>query len=305
MATVVVASNGQLSLANQAAEAMFGLVRRDIGRPFQDLEMSYRPIELRGWIEQTMRDRRAQWIREVEWPRSATETVYLDIELCPISTAGDDQIGVALYFSDVSRHRKLQTEVEQANRQLESAYEELQSTVEELETTNEELQSTVEELETTNEELQSTNEELETMNEELQSTNDELQAINDELRERTQEVNDVNEFFESVLAGLRAGIVVVDRELSVQVWNSWNEDVWGVRRDEAIGRNLLSLDIGLPVDRVRTLARSTLANRNGDNELRVEALNRRGRSVKVRVRAAPIGRSVEQPLGVLLMMETE
>jgi chromosome segregation ATPase len=61
-----------------------------------------------------------------------------------------------------------------ANQELETAYEELQSTNEELETTNEELQSTVEELETTNEELQSTNEELETMNEELQSTNEEL-----------------------------------------------------------------------------------------------------------------------------------
>ena len=69
--------------------------------------------------------------------------------------------------------------------ELETAYEELQSTNEELETTNEELQSTIEELETTNEELQSTNEELETMNEELQSTNEELQTINDELRERT------------------------------------------------------------------------------------------------------------------------
>ena len=72
--------------------------------------------------------------------------------------------------------------------ELETAYEELQSTNEELETTNEELQSTVEELETTNEELQSTNEELETMNEELQSTNEELETINDELRDRSVEV---------------------------------------------------------------------------------------------------------------------
>ena len=71
------------------------------------------------------------------------------------------------------------------SRELETAYEELQSTNEELETTNEELQSTIEELETTNEELQSTNEELETMNEELQSTNEELQTINDEMRSRS------------------------------------------------------------------------------------------------------------------------
>ena len=76
------------------------------------------------------------------------------------------------------------SELDRSRRELETAYEELQSTIEELETTNEELQSTNEELETTNEELQSTNEELETMNEELQSTNEELETMNDELRER-------------------------------------------------------------------------------------------------------------------------
>ena len=85
-------------------------------------------------------------------------------------------------------------------RELEIAYEELQSTVEELETTNEELQSTNEELETTNEELQSTNEELETMNEELQATNEELETINDELQLRTDELNELNAFLEAVLA---------------------------------------------------------------------------------------------------------
>ena len=90
------------------------------------------------------------------------------------------------------------------NQELETAYEELQSTNEELETTNEELQSTVEELETTNEELQSTNEELETMNEELQSTNEELQTINDELRERGDELDAANAFLESILTSLGA-----------------------------------------------------------------------------------------------------
>ena len=81
-----------------------------------------------------------------------------------------------------------------SKQELETAYEELQSTNEELETTNEELQSTVEELETTNEELQSTNEELETMNEELQSSNEELQTMNDELRSRGIELEQLEQF---------------------------------------------------------------------------------------------------------------
>ena len=90
-------------------------------------------------------------------------------------------VGARVTFVDITRYKRLQRRLERSKRELETAYEELQSTVEELETTNEELQSTNEELETTNEELQSTNEELETMNEELQSTNEELETINDEL----------------------------------------------------------------------------------------------------------------------------
>ena len=130
--------------------------------------------------------------------------MYLEVQILPLDPGGDGGQGVSsLHRRDA--YRRLQIEFEYANRQLETAYEELHSTNEELETTNEELQSTVEELETTNEELQSTNEELETMNEELQSMNDELHASNEELQRRTVEVGEVNAFMESVLAGLRAG----------------------------------------------------------------------------------------------------
>ena len=87
---------------------------------------------------------------------------------------------------------------------LETAYEELQSTNEELETTNEELQSSIEELETTNEELQSTNEELETTNEELQSGNEELETMNEEMRIRTSELDEARRFLEGVLSSVAA-----------------------------------------------------------------------------------------------------
>jgi len=192
------------------------------------------------------------------------------------------------------------------NRELESAYEELQSTNEELETTNEELQSTVEELETTNEELQSTNEELETMNEELQSTNDELQSINDQLRESTAQLDDSNAFLQTVLTSLRAGVAVVNRELQVLVWTGPAENLWGLRRDEAIGQHFLNLDIGLPVDRLRPVLREVFVDGGGVHELRMPAVNRRGRNVVVRVTCTalnPNGAAV--PSGAILVMEPE
>src|SRR6185503_9803794 len=131
---------------------------------------------------------------------------------------------------------------------------------EELETTNEELQSTVEELETTNEELQSTNEELETMNEELQSTNDELQSINEQLRESSMRLDSVNEFLDAILTSLQAGVVVVNNDLLAREWNDRAEDLWGVRRDEAVGQHFLNLDIGLPTDELRPLIRHALSD---------------------------------------------
>src|SRR5262249_31526109 len=116
----------------------------------------------------------------VSWTSPVGDHLVFDVEVLPL-LAGDEVLGVSISFVDVTRAHEMSTELEHSRRELETAYEEIQSTVEELETTNEELQSTNEELETTNEELQSTNEELETMNEELQSTNEELETINTEL----------------------------------------------------------------------------------------------------------------------------
>src|SRR5262249_55763200 len=158
---------------------------------------------------------------------------------------------------------------------------------EELETTNEELQSTVEELETTNEELQSTNEELETMNEELQSTNEELQTINEELRQRSDELNRANSFFESILAGVRSAVVVLNRELQVLAWNYRAEDLWGLRGDEVRGQNFLNLDFGLPLDGLRTAIRACVAGNNDHTEMIVQATNRRGRPVNCKVTLSP------------------
>src|SRR4051794_20920477 len=261
VAQVVISPAGALQFMNEQAEALFGLVSRDLGRPFRDLEMSYRPVELRSVLDEAAASRQSSWIRDVDWLRHG-EHRTLDVQVVPL-ISGDELKGFSVAFHDVSRSKRLQDELELSNRQLETAYEELQSTNEELETTNEELQSTVEELETTNEELQSTNEELETMNEELHSTNDEFQAINEELRERSEELDTINEFMQAVLTSLHSGVIVLDRDLRVTVWNSPAEDMWGIRQNEAIDQHLLALDIGLPVDELRPALRNVL---NGGND---------------------------------------
>jgi two-component system CheB/CheR fusion protein len=301
-AQIVLDGEGRLALANHRASHLFALTQRDIGRPFQDLEVSYRPVELRGHMAQALAERRPTWVRDVDLVRAGGETLSLDIQVIPLHEAAAE-LGLTVMFHDVTQARALQRELQYANRQLETAYEELQSTNEELETTNEELQSTVEELETTNEELQSTNEELETMNEELQSMNDELQFTNDALRDRQDEVDGLNRFMTSMLGSINAGVTVVDSDMRILAWNSHAEDLWGLRADETLGEHLMNLDIGLPVETLRQPLRAHLADQDlGPETVRIDALNRRGRQVALRVTISRIV-GAETPASAMLVME--
>jgi two-component system CheB/CheR fusion protein len=305
VAQVVLTADGTVALANRLAETMFGVSPKDVGRPFRDLDLSYRPLELRGYIEQAQIERRTLRVADVDFVRRPGETANLEVQVNPLVDADSHLLGVALSFHDVTAARRLRDELERANHELESAYEELQSANEELETTNEELQSTVEELETTNEELQSTNEELETMNEELQSTNDELHTINDELRDRTADLDRANHFLEAILTSLEAAVAVVSPEMQVLVWNRRAEDLWGIRPNEAVGQHVLALDIGLPTDQLRPVIRKALNGTPGMQHIQVTAVNRRGRTIQVRVGCAPLSRDGAAPTGAILVMEPE
>jgi two-component system CheB/CheR fusion protein len=305
VAQLVIDRGGRLAAASNRAETLFNLRSRDVGRPFQDLEVSYRPIELRSVIEHVSSDQRPVELTDVVWHRTpGTEPSVYDVSVVPLYRNSDEQVGVGISFQDVTRYRRLRDDLERSNHDLERAYEELQSLNEELETTNEELQSTNEELETTNEELQSTNEELETMNEELQSTNDELQSTNDVLRLRSGELGEVNGFLGSVLRSLGNAVVVVSGELRVRVWSPGAEEIWGVRADEAEGMFLTDLDIGLPVRDITPLLQRTLAGKPGRAE--VDGMNRRGRPVRMEVQARLLADAENQPQGAILVMnETE
>jgi two-component system, chemotaxis family, CheB/CheR fusion protein len=303
VAQLVVTGEDTVAMINQQAEGMFGLSARDIGRLLRDLEVSYRPVELRAYLEQAKVDRRPMLIPDVKWQRPNADTVWFEIHINPLVDPENGLLGVSIAFFDITSTRSLLDKVVQTNRQLEAAYEELQSTNEELETTNEELQSTVEELETTNEELQSTNEELETMNEELQSTNDELNTINDTLRERSVELDESRTFVDSMINSFHMGLIVVDREMRVVVWNRRCEEMWGLRADETTGALLNSLDIGLPFDSVRPLIGNALVDPDSLGEVTVEAFNRRGRPATLRVMCTPFHSSEDGVGGAVLIME--
>ncbi|MEP6491776.1 MAG: CheR family methyltransferase [bacterium] len=297
VAHILVDTTGMFVFANERARSMFGLQATDAGKPFRDLRVSYRPVELRSVLDQAQLDRRPILTKDVEWVSPSGDAKWLDVLVSPLTDPrGDGLLGASITFSDVSVAKRLQRDLQLANEALETAYEELESTNEELETTNEELKSTVEELETTNEEL-------ETMNEELQATNEELQAMNRELQERGDELNQANGFLESILASMKGPVIAVDAELKVLVGNSAAQELWGLRKGQRRGTSILDLDIGLPVEQLEQPIRACLAGSTNHATAIVSATSRRGRALMVNVSITPLMASDKTIHGVILLTE--
>lgn len=126
--------------------------------------------------------------------------------------------------------------------------------------------------------------------------------MNEELRHRTQEVNDVNAFLETILSTIGMAVAVLDREQRVQIWNGNARELWGLTPDEAEDEHLLSLDIGLPVEKLRQQLRATLAGASEREEVVLDATNRRGKPFQCRVTFLPLGGDGHRS-GVIMMME--
>jgi two-component system CheB/CheR fusion protein len=96
--------------------------------------------------------------------------------------------------------------------------------------------------------------------------------------------------------------VVVDRDLRIQVWNRLAEDMWGLRQDEAVGQHLLAVDIGLPTERLRPTLKSVLCGEDAGDVV-LDAVNRRGRPIRVQVTATPLNANEQDPTGSVLVMQ--
>jgi len=195
---------------------MFGLSSHDVGRPLRDLEISYRPVELRSLIERAYSERRVVRVSGVERLLGSDEVQFVDLHVQPLWDGDGLSAGVMVIFSDSTVATRLQREVKRNREELETAYEELQST----------------------------NEELETTNEELQSGNEELETMNEEMRARTTELDEARNFLEGVLSSVAAAVVVLDSELLVRSWNRGASDLSGLRSEEVRDRGFLTLDFG-------------------------------------------------------------
>ena len=254
VAQIVIGTDGALTLANASARALFGLSPADLGRPLQDLELSYRPVELRSRIDEVCATRRPVLLTSVAWQSHAGEMRTFDVHVVPLSAENGGALGVTVTFTDTTLAGRLQRELEHANQELETAYEE-------------------------------------------------LQTMNEELRRRSDEAAEVNLFLGSILASLRGGVVVLDRELRVLLWNPRSEELWGLRADEVEGKHFFTLDIGLPMEALRQPLRRCLSGDSDVEPLTVDAINRRGNPVQCTVTCAPLGVPGTEPRGAIVLVE--
>jgi two-component system, chemotaxis family, CheB/CheR fusion protein len=300
---IAVGLDGRVTLANAMARKLLEVGPADIGKPFQDLPVSYRPAELRSQIDEVQATSRPLRLENQSYHRPPAEPIWLTIDITPIHGDDGKLLATLLGFNNTTRAHQLQTELETTQETLETTVEELQSANEELETTNEELQSTNEELETTNEELQSTNEELETTNEELRSTNEQLESMNEEMRRQSDEATEYRSYAEAVLRSMDTGVIVLDHEMKVRSWNRWSENTWGLRSEEVMGERFSSVDISLPVLKLTADIQRVLNGEKRQTFVEFKALDRRGRMLDFRVLLLPLLYSPQDARGIVLIIE--
>ncbi|HJQ19282.1 MAG TPA: CheR family methyltransferase [Gemmatimonadaceae bacterium] len=121
-------------------------------------------------------------------------------------------------------------------------------------------------------------------NEALQAANDDLTAANDELRDRSAELTGTNAFLETVLASLEGAVIVVDARLDIVAWNRKALQLWGLPEHDVVGRNLMDLDIGVPVESLRDALQRVVGGATDAHAMvDVSAVNVRGRSMTCRI----------------------
>ena len=161
-----------------------------------------------------------------------------------------------------------------------------------------------EDLTTTNGELREALEELAAMHEALQGRNERLHALNRALQERCLQVDQVNAFLSSVVVGLQAAVVVVDRDLVVRVWNDAAEHLLRVSAEDADGRPLLELDTGLPAQQLGAALQRALSGEREVVTVRVDTRLPTGASLTCQVHVSPLWAG-DTTFGALLLVQQD
>src|SRR3954469_10008553 len=118
---------GVLAAISAGAREHLHLVPTDLGRPLQELEVSCRPADLRSALDRVALDQREIVLKEVHH-FVAGHPRYFDVTVAPIFDDARAVLGMRIVFDDSTSLHHLQSELTASRQELETAYDELQST---------------------------------------------------------------------------------------------------------------------------------------------------------------------------------
>src|SRR5438132_11365596 len=95
---VVIDATGVLVSANQPARDTFDVPVSDIGRALKDLQLSYKPIDLRTPIDRVSRDRQPATMQSVELKHADGTTGIFDVHVAPLVDEDGSLVGTAVNF---------------------------------------------------------------------------------------------------------------------------------------------------------------------------------------------------------------
>jgi hypothetical protein len=125
----------------------------DLGRFWAGLPFITKFVGLGSRLKQVLRYRRPTSLKNVECS-TANGTVYLDVQIAPISDSSGSFLGVSLTFTSVTHSKQLSEELERSKWQLAEVSQKLESTLDELTKTKMELECLKQELEIMHKERQ-------------------------------------------------------------------------------------------------------------------------------------------------------
>jgi len=197
--------------------------------------------ELMGVFQKTVRQKETVTLNNIAVGTNGG-TQIINVTIQPIHEKNALSGKVMIVFTDVvapiivkaggksSHVTKKSVRMDDLERELNHAHQEVQTIREEMQTSQEELKSA-------NEELQSTNEELTTSKEEMQSMNEELQTVNNELQANLDELSHTNNDMKNLLDSTDIATLFLDNDLRVRRFTSQTSQI----------TQLIPADVGRPI----------------------------------------------------------
>ena len=107
VAQVVLDRSGFVVMISAAARELFALGPADVGRPFQDLAISYRPLDLRSALEPAYADDQPVALGNVEWTNQDGAIRTMSARVVPIGSRPGSPDGASILFEDVTQQVRL------------------------------------------------------------------------------------------------------------------------------------------------------------------------------------------------------